>query len=177
MLVIDNFFAKPDEIRNYALSDQFEFSPRGENFKYEGVRSQCISEVDYDLFKSLCGEMIHRYCNTTSPFTFGANVFFHINKYEDMKDPVYNNLEKRIHKDENVLFSGLVYLAPNPPKGAGTIIYDDNHNIDITVENKYNRCLIFDSGTTPHAIGQLFGHDKYDSRLTLLCFITEFNCV
>ena len=197
--IIDNFFDNPDEIRNYALTLEFN-SPKG---LYPGYRSEQIKIINPTLYNEINSRIL--------------SLFF--NQYKDALDisveSQFQSIPKKfeegwVHQDidlNNRNIAGVIYLTPNPVLDCGTSIYrqisepnyadlklrneyysngsvDDiekykegraryNSNFEKTldVKNVYNRLLIYDTSEF-HKESGFFGSCKEDSRLTIVFFMT-----
>ena len=159
-IVVDNFFADVDSVRNYALS--LEYRPPN-NEGWLGYR--CFT-TDESFSKNLT-EKIHQ----SIPESSSIDLFyycFHYSLEETKQTSPYNFDEYKVHPDF-CDFAGLIYLYPNPPERMGTSFYNDSVEYSSSVENKYNR-LIYYPGKMWHGPTDLFGKTKEDARLTLTFF-------
>jgi len=181
LIITDNFYQNPDEVREYALSQ--EFSVRG---NYPGQRTP---PVFYDGLKNSIQYIIQQAGGKITQFEeFDYNTAF---QYTTVKDKSW------IHADQTTMWAGVCYLTPNAPITAGTALYkhkstglyraatnpDGSYNkelmdkiyeedcndvskwemVDI-VGNKYNRLVLY-RGDLFHSSLDYFGTDKYDGRL------------
>jgi len=106
-----------------------------------------------------------------------------------------HDARRRIHVDERTRYGAIIYLTPDPPEGTGTgffrhkdtnITSFDKEHADLfqrpreewemidSIENIYNRCIIFDSQQY-HAATKYFGTDLSDGRLTQVFFFNRFS--
>ena len=178
MLSISDFYADPDDVRNFALSQE-----SGESGNYPGKRT--ISFLN-DSVK----EIIQ---NTILPFAGKVTWWGDSNsgafQYTTAIDRSW------IHSDGNTNWAGVCYLTPDAPLSAGTCIFRhkstglinwiyDNHtieenenapqnidNIDYTkwemvdkIGNVYNRLILY-RGDLFHVSLDYFGKDLQDARL------------
>jgi glycosyltransferase involved in cell wall biosynthesis len=176
MFVVDNFYANPDEIRNYALT-QVEYE---EDIRwYKGMRSKTTYRPKglKESFEHIMGQKI-------VDFESGYNGVFQIMKSSDPQ--VYHYDSQR--------WAGMIYLTPNAPIISGTRLHKskingtrhrdepecdvafqgdfyDSTKFDITdsAANIYNRLLIMDAGSF-HSAGPYFGNSMESGRLTHLFF-------
>ena len=176
MFVVDNFYANPDEIRNYALT-QVEYEE--DNRWYKGMRSTTVYRPKgmKEAFEHIIGQRI-------VDFESGYNGVFQIMRSHDQQ--VYHYDTQR--------WAGMIYLSPNAPIVSGTRMHKskindtrhrdeaeadfafqgdfyDSTKFDITdsAANIYNRLLIMDAGAF-HSAGPYFGNTKEKGRLTHLFF-------
>lgn len=168
IIIIDNFYPNPDEIRKKVLEEEFNITGN-----FPGGRTKSFAtESDKLRFETIIGKKITYWPD-------GYNGAWQ-----------YTTSEKRswIHRDLTD-YSGIVYLSPNAPFDAGTIIYNhketglsevfnkdddtklnkdsrnfENWDIVDVVGNRYNRLILF-NGRMSHMSNKYFGNDKYDGRL------------
>jgi hypothetical protein len=191
LIITDDFYQNPDEVREYALSQ--EFSVRG---NYPGQRT---SPVFYDGLKNSIQYIIQQAGGKITQFEeFDYNTAFQYTTIED---------KSWIHADQTTKWAGVCYLTPTAPITAGTALYkhketglykaatnpDGSYNkelmdkiyeedcndvskwemVDI-VGNKYNRLVLY-RGDLFHSSLDYFGTSKYDGRLFQTFFFnTEF---
>jgi glycosyltransferase involved in cell wall biosynthesis len=176
MFVVDNFYANPDEIRNYALT-QVEYEE--DNRWYKGLRSKIVYRPKgmKEAFEHIIGQKI-------VDFESGYNGVFQIMRSHDPQ--VYHYDTQR--------WAGMIYLSPNAPLVSGTRLhmskingtrhrdepdadfafqgdFYDSTKFDIadSAANIYNRLLIMDAGSF-HSAGPYFGNNMENGRLTHLFF-------
>jgi len=184
-IIVDNFFANPDVIRDYALKQSFwhsDYDPNNAN--YPGKRSDFISALNPDIFQELMGGVHDAVGIDRSASTFTHSFF----QYCNVEDG-----NSWVHRD-SLYFEpthvGLVYLTPNPPKNSGTILYDhkdpnyvkgdpqddsgdvDDYNVREVIDNKYNRLVIYDPDEF-HKSDKYFGTTKEDGRLFIVFFMRK----
>ena len=191
LIVIDNFYNNPYEVRNYILTQ--DFSVRG---NFPGQRT--ISYASENL-----KDIIQKYIE---PFG-GKIVDFKIPK-EDGSDSslIYNGSfqyttsrdRSWVHMDEFNNWAGILYLTPNAPLTAGTSFYKfydgssckkdmkildnkfetDRFSQDMTkwkkvddIGNVFNRLIIFNSFRY-HMSMDYFGDSKENGRLFQVFFFS-----
>lgn len=185
LIVIDNFYENPIEIRNFALSQEFTTAEY-----YPGIRTKSFASIN---IKNKIQNIIYPFGGkiTNFPLYKGDNGSFQL-------ATSYNR--SWIHNDSNDMnWAGIVYLTPNAPINSGTSFYKHIHgfstndekciinpNIEINgndysqwelvdrVGNVFNRLVIFNS-TRYHSSTDYFGKDLHDGRLFQVFFFkTEF---
>ena len=174
--VVDNFYQNPMDIREFALSREFNFSEY-----HRGKRTEDQFEIPgtKEAFERIMGMKISNWTET-----HGMCARFQHCTCEDAL--VY-------HADYQT-WAAAVYLTPGAPYECGTsllshkktgirhvnvegsdVIWANGHldptpwdHIDV-IANVFNRLLIWD-GKCPHSDSKYFGYDKYDSRLFHMFF-------
>jgi len=177
--IIENFYSNPDEVREFALQQDFKI--RG---NYPGQRTEpFLNESITNTIESVMFPKWGKVTDWGSEYT-GA--------YQ------YTTAVERswIHSDHNTRWAGICYLTPNAPLGAGTglfkhkstglishpyksngipdkelmdEIYKDSQDytkweMSDRFANVYNRLVIY-RGDFFHQSLDYFGRDKYDGRL------------
>ena len=179
VIVIDNFYKNPDNVRKLALLQDIE-----REGNYPGNRTSHF--ITYEIKNKL--QSIFE--------SYGKITIFEMVNQQTSNGCFQLTLSKNrswIHTDYNENISlntnwaGVLYLTPNAPFSSGTDIYDfkykDDHtnyneySQDVTKWNKrdsignvYNRLILFNSQQW-HMSGDYFGKDKNDGRLTQVFFI------
>lgn len=193
ILVKDDYFENPDEIREIALSYKnyrIDNGNDGPGSGWRGQRTLPFRKLK-DQHCACCNQLITSYtptdefiikeskkifdiCDEYFKFTekcseeMTITSFFHITTKETRK--AYPDWQNRFHKDQNSPVAGVVYLNPEAPLNAGTTILDSDRNQFVNVENKYNRLVAYD-GFRVHALSDVFGDSKETGRMTLTFFI------
>jgi glycosyltransferase involved in cell wall biosynthesis len=175
IIVIDNFYAEPDKVREFALKQTF--SVKG---NYPGYRTECIKEY-HSVVKQKLESVLQR------------KITYWPEGYNSSFQYATEEMHSWLHRDLTD-YSAIVYLSPDAPVDSGTKFYrhkalkveekrDDDHekllNQDTYKEsawelvdhvgNKYNRCVIF-RGRRTHISGDYFGTSKEDGRLFQMFF-------
>ncbi len=182
IIVFDDFYSNPLEVRNFALTQMSIHEVIGGK-GYPGKRTKkfCTPELEnkFNLIFS-------PYFSNIQLAKESDNGSFQITTVNDSswihKDH-YDNNEGINNPDQQ--YAAVLFLTPNPPKNSGTMFYkevkikDSITNEMITknvetdyVENQFNRIVIFNSDIL-HASKNYFGTNDYDSRLTQVFF---FDC-
>lgn len=184
-LIIDDFYINPDEVREYALTQDFDVDGN-----YPGHRT--VSHLDDDLKDSLQ--------NLVEPFagkiTYWGGDYSGSFQYTTSEDRSW------IHSDSTAGWAAVLYLTPDAPVSSGTGLYKHKEtglcgwdNSKYTEEetslaphmseardytkwdlvdrlgNKFNRLVMYRSDNY-HVSMDYFGKDKYDGRLFQVFFFT-----
>lgn len=171
ILIIDNFYENPDEVREFALS--LDFNIEG---NYPGNRTSAMVDEDWrDYIKEYLESIINR---RITVFPYEYNTAFQLTT---------ETSKTWIHHDA-MSYAGVVYLTPNPSLDSGTGIYrhketgimkhsegERDFNKEVTEEsdwelvaeakNVYNRLVIYDSMYYHKSVVPGFGTDKNTGRL------------
>lgn len=170
LIVIDNFFDNPDEVRDIALNSPFPV--RG---NYPGARTLANPTEAMKLkFENIIGRRITYW--PTDKHSYNGSFQF---ATKDHKSWIHRDLTD---------YSAIIYLTPNAPLNTGTTTYrhketklffetpetknklnNDGNNYSLwdivdSVANVYNRCVIF-NGKRSHMSTDYFGTDLYSGRL------------
>ena len=196
--VVDDFFNYPDEVREFALQQEYLSDPEN---KWPGKRSKPLHELNPTLFTNTVNKIFSLFFNLyKTKISWSANVCFQkINsKYQ----------EGWVHADDNIC-TGIIYLSKSKNK-CGTTIYKpidpinasikntdkkiesfknpdfitNNNNFrlennkqfrpTVTVQEEYNRLVFFD-GHLLHSANEFYGDENDSARLTLVFFITQIH--
>jgi hypothetical protein len=194
LIIIDNFYENPDEVRNFALLH--EFNRRGNFPGYRTHRTFASNEL-YENIKFYINNIGYNIIHfSTEDFTDGNCTFTVSIENNTCKSYIHYDEDESFNEDNGICISGVIYLTPNAPFDSGTIFYefDYENNKNITninehmneytfdtakwkkkdiIGNVYNRMILFNS-RRHHSINKLFGTNKYNGRLTQNFF---FVCV
>lgn len=167
-IVIENFYENPDEVRKYALKQNYQYR----SSSYPGKRST-------NYYYPMC---IHNTLQTIlSPFYSKIKI---LENSSNGKFQIMNENDKswihvdtdNIDKSHETVIAGVCFLTPNAPLDSGTIFYEKKSNDQYiqtdTIHNKYNRLILF-NGNIHHISGKYFGSTDCNSRLTQVFFL---NC-
>ncbi len=190
LIVIDDFYANPMEVRNFALNQQFNITGNFPGFRTTSLLNDTIKEAIQYVMYPFAGEIVDWFEDGhTGAFQYTT---------EDH--------HSWIHSDGGVQWAGVLYLTPNAPLSAGTGFYrhkktkidrfvhltetptekDLNNPYltdykDITkweltdeVSNKFNRLILYDA-TLFHKSMDYFGKSLYDGRLFQVFFFNTKN--
>jgi len=159
--IIDNFYENPDLVRNFALSLPYHDPPIGQ---YPGSRTGLLSvENDY-FFRVFTHKLFSLFFDfeTTKLMWSVETNFQKINSFSSNGNDIKNS--GWIHSDNDTVFSGIIYLNPNPKPGWGTSIYKlKSKEIDNCIQKTkflhYSKSEDFDQ--KEHEIEKKFNNDKF----------------
>ena len=197
VIIIDNFYQDPDEVREFALSQ--EFGVRG---NYPGNRTE-----------SFLNDELKHYINSIIEPHDGKITYWGANDGQDMYTGAFQITTSAdrtwIHSDSTTGWAGVCYLSPNAPHTGGTGLfrhketgvyreprdvngerasfneeplslmendYQDYTKWELvdTVGNVYNRLVLY-RGDIFHASLDYFGHDNESGRLFQTFFFSTEN--
>lgn len=167
LMIIDNFYADPDSVRRFALSQ--EFSVRG---NFPGMRTKSFFTDDVksaiEHYMQFAGKITNTY--EQSGYTGAFQIATAVDR-------------TWIHSDPYNMWAGVCYLTPDAPYTAGTGLFrhratgqhrkvtTDHEGYDYTkydlfdrIGNKYNRLIIY-RGDLFHASLDYFGDNLQNGRL------------
>ena len=174
IMVIDDFYEHPMDVRNFALSQDINIYGHFPGYRTIPYSNSILKDGIQEIMKS-----------------FGTvdNCHMHIDSKCISKDncPCYSgsfyiNTSKSvvpwIHTDNNK-YVAVIYLTPDAPVDSGTIIHDTIPLSNLPkiycdktkwvandiLGNKFNRLVIFNA-YLPHLPNKYFGIDNEDGRLT-----------
>ena len=179
IIVLDDFYNNPDDVRKYALS--LPFNVYG---NYPGGRtSNQINDSAKNLIQHVLYPVAGRVVNWLDDDSGYTGAFQVCLQHETTW----------IHQDDYNNWAGVLYLSPNPPLNTGTSFYrhratiscDSSHvghsldgdgadyskwdEVDV-VKNKFNRLILFRANQF-HASTNHFGDNLHNGRLTQVFFI------
>ena len=175
--VVDNFYADPYAVRDYALRQ--EFKPEIEYFKGSRSVEQFFIPGTKEAFERIMGIKIREW------ETHGMCGRF---QFCTSEDPI-------VYHNDGQTWAAMLYLNPDAPYSTGTSLYahkngarrtsDFNFSDDQiysggfydrtkfelvdSIGNVFNRLFIFDAQNI-HAASEYFGQTKEDSRLFHIFF-------
>jgi len=196
--VIDDFFDYPDEVREFALQQEY-FSDT-EN-KWPGKRTKSLYELNSLLFNRIVDRVFSLFFNLyKTKISWNADVYF------QKVDGKY--IGGWIHTDDSI-GTGIIYLSKSENK-CGTTIYRPidpiNANIKnvnkkfesfsntdlitrnndfrlennkqfrptVTIQEEYNRLVFFDSPLI-HGANEFYGDNDNSERLTIVFFVKQIH--
>jgi hypothetical protein len=186
IIVIDNFYENPIEVRNFALKQEYIEHKCLEDSYCIGKRSKSFACQEHkERFQKILEPVVGKITNF--PFDTDNGKF----QYST------SNEHSWVHYDrKNTNWAGVIYLTPDAPVESGTAFYqyiDGTMNAnecklmnsdyikydkDMTkwklvdkVGNIFNRLVLFDSSKYHDAV-HYFGSDLYNSRLYQLFFFS-----
>ncbi len=177
VIVIDEFYNNPNEVRNFALSVDYKRDLRF----YKGLRSVKNYHQDglKEVFESFLGEKI-----VSFPDEGSNNGCFQITTADD----------PQVYHHDTQKWAAMIYLTPNAPFESGTRTHESKltsarnmndpmcqesftggffdstkfHTID-SIGNVFNRLVIMDAQNI-HSAGNYFGNSNETGRLIQLFF-------
>jgi len=192
--VIDNFFEAPDLWRQYALEQTFFKGNRG---NWPGERTELLSQLNNNLAETVKNKLLEYFPQFLN-FDY-ADITFQIIGKPYGQGWIHTDAEEHdvagfvyLTPDAPTNTGSTIYADQhdwNPEKFTKLFIDDVNNDqrpddsvIDkyrhdqrskftksITIENKYNRCVMFDPSKW-HSANDFFGDTLNNSRLTLVFF-------
>jgi len=110
VIIYDDFYKKPDEIREWALQSKTSSSDQQ---TYPGLMTEALIPPELpNLMRSIVGSNIY-YRNNEKIGWFGE---FRISQYRD-------DFEQWIHTDPTAPWAAIVFMNPHPPEGYGTAFW------------------------------------------------------
>lgn len=182
-LIVDDFYNNVDEVREFALSQEFKVRGNYPGMRTESFINDSIKQVIQSIVEPFAGKVIWWGDDYTGAFQYTTS-------YD----------RSWIHSDYTTNWAAVVYLTPNAPVTSGTGLYrlksnglrswnssehteEENLNAehnkfsqDYTkwelvdqFGNIYNRMVLY-RGDIFHVSMDYFGQDKYDGRLFQVFF-------
>ena len=173
LIVIDDFYSNPEEVRSHALSQDFDVQGN-----YPGMRTQPFLNESTklgieDIMRPIAGEIVdwgEQYSGCYQLCTAQDRTWIHADNYNT--------------------WAGVLYLTPEAPLSGGTALYrhkasgdrfkvgEDHESYDYTkweqvdrVGNVFNRLVLY-RGDMFHASLDYFGSTYEDARLIQTFFFT-----
>lgn len=174
-LLFDNFYNNPLEVRNFALSQEFNVSGN-----YPGYRTEPLPEPFNSEAKNIFQNILHK------------NITWWPEQYNTSFQYTTKDDKTWIHYDPT-MWAAVLYLTPNAPLDAGTAIYkhrntgifmldrndpktDLNSDPDalndvsqwdelVRVSNVFNRLVMYRGEYYHRSVLPGFGDNKYNARL------------
>lgn len=117
---IDNFYSDPDEVRDFALKQEF---IKGDDGRWPGSRTLPLHELNPKLFNSFCQRLFGMFYDfNKSQVEWEVQTCFQmIERFSD--DPLSPKNTGWVHVDGDVVFAGIVYLSKEIDKNAGTSLF------------------------------------------------------
>jgi len=181
LIVIDNFYSNPDEVRKYILTQDFKVKGN-----YPGNRTRSFATEE---LKKTIQNFIEPFSGKITDFPLSENSYNGSFQFTTSRDHSW------IHVDSYNNWGGIVYLTPDAPLSSGTgfykfkgnnVMYQETehsaetgkYSQDVTkwelidrVGNVYNRLILFNSKKF-HTSLDYFGTDKFDGRLFQVFFFS-----
>jgi hypothetical protein len=119
-ICVDGFFENPDDVRNYALSLDYKKSEDG---AWPGLRTDFLHIISPDLFYDFSRKLFSIFFNfDKEEVKWELNVKFQIIEAYSQHEYHPKNLGW-IHRDTPFLYSGVVFLNPDPNPNSGTTLF------------------------------------------------------
>lgn len=199
--IIHDFYENPNQIRDFALKQEFKFCHelKDINYVFPGSRTKDLFVLNPKLFETVCKKLVS---------------IFHIPSFDLMRWVITSSFQivgeeyerGLIHQDSNTIFAGVLYLSPDAPLDSGTSLYQTNRFFNealyksiisendkrfknkepidfsyhrmfdevVKVNNIYNSLILFE-GDMYHSANRFFGKNKLDSRLAQVFFISRID--
>lgn len=200
--VVDNFLNNPDEVRAFALRQQYRFCHEIKDIDYvfPGSRTTDLFDLDKKLYAEICKKFVSIFHNTEHDvMRWAVTTSFQIVTAE------YG--QGVIHSDHNTIMAAVLYLTPDAPLEAGTSLFKKNKTFDeaqyqqaledndarfkkgeimmdtayhsmfdeiVRVNNVYNSLIIYE-GDIHHCANQFFGDTPENGRLAQVFFISKID--
>lgn len=176
LIIADNVLSDPDSVvefakkQSYYTEDEWPYEVKQ---SFMGKRTIEISRLDkninLDVIKSFNRSLIKDSINmklTSCHTNSCGNLYFEFLN----KEVIDNNKDHWNHHEESV-FVGFLFLNKHPEKNSGIII-EDLDGKRFTVENKYNRLVLYRGDYLQLTEGS-FGDNVDNSRLTCVMFFDQ----
>lgn len=122
LTVVDNFFDDPDEVRRFALAQEFEKDPRG---VWPGHRTKPLHLLHPIFFEQTFNKLFSLfYSRSQTEVQWEMNASFQ--KVDNGYGAGWVHVDSgytSLTDDVQVVMSGIVYLTPDAPLNSGTSIY------------------------------------------------------
>ena len=181
ILVIDDFYKNPTEVREFALKQDFKVSGN-----YPGIRTKSFATIE---IKNLLERYLEPFSGKITEFPMEETAYNGSFQYTTSRARSW------IHTDPFNTWGAVIYLTPDAPVTGGTgfyqlkngnISYEDPNKKEITdkysqdltkwelvdtIGNVFNRLILFNSKRF-HMSMDYFGIDKTDGRLFQVFFFS-----
>jgi len=174
VIIVDDFYTNPDEVREFALNQVFDVKGNHPGYRTRSFLTENIKETIQHILRPHGGQIIEWHAQDGLTGCF---------QYTTALDRSW------IHSDNYNTWSGVCYSTPNAPHTAGTGLFrhkesgqyehvtTDHESWDVTkwdlcdvIGNRYNR-LVFYRGHLFHMSLDYFGTNKNDGRLFQVFFL------
>jgi len=119
ILIIDDFYENPDKIINFANTLEFKKSKFG---NFPGGRTEALHNLDKKLFNYFCAKLFGVFYDFSYQKDLKWNVVSNFYKIEKPNEQD-NHTTGWIHKDNQFMMAGLVYLNKDCKNSVGTKFY------------------------------------------------------
>ena len=181
LITIDNFYSNVDEVRDFALSQEFGVSGNYPGYRTKSFINENIKENIQKILYQHVGKVIDWLDDDITSDGYSGS--FQLTTSKD---------KSWVHVDHHNDWAGIIYLTPNAPPSGGTgffkskidgtyfsdsyyfpdYVYSDMNRWEMTysVSNVYNRLILFRANQW-HTSLDYFGDDMNTGRLTQVFFI------
>jgi hypothetical protein len=178
VIVVDDFYSNPDQVRNFAIAQEFTISGNYPGSRTKSFLDQSLKDAIQTILWNHGGEV------TNWHDTDGFTGSFQLTTAQD---------RSWIHSDHHNTWAAVCYLTPDAPVTGGTGLFrhkatgaltsdemgdrlyesQDMTKWDLVdkIGNKYNRLAMY-RGNIFHSSLDYFGTDINDGRLFQLFFIS-----
>jgi hypothetical protein len=198
-VIIDNFFKDPLQVRDFALTFNYQPSPIG---IFSGVRTDSLHDTHVNFFRSVCEKILNSL--SLQYIDYKANLNFHLTG-EEFGDNGWVHSDGNGISGQGAILAAIVYLNPQCRDiTGGTSLFklknlnhtntsvremrksfidsvdnnelkelnNQNYNETVKVGGVFNRLVMYDA-KQDHAGAGYFGDTLETSRLTMLVFFHE----
>ncbi|MES2500189.1 MAG: DUF6445 family protein [Pseudomonadota bacterium] len=200
--IVENFYENPDAIRQFALSQKYQFrhQMQDKNYVFPGCRTKDLSIINKPLFENVSKKIISVFHNAEHDYMR----WLITTSFQSVSADYGRGV---IHTDGNTVFAAVLYLSPDAPLDSGTSLFKPNKNFDeekyqaalkandkrfeageiamdssyhhmfdeiVRVNNVYNTLILYE-GRHYHAANQFFGKTLKDSRLAQVFFVSKID--
>ncbi len=120
IVCVDNFYSNPDEVREFALSQEF----NNKEGNFPGMRTKPLHLINENFFDSFCSKLFSLFYQfQTEQVNWTVESHFQkIYPFDQNKNSLVN--EGWIHLDsDDSIAAGVIYLNPNSNSDAGTSFF------------------------------------------------------
>lgn len=131
-LCVDNFYDDPNSVREFALQQEYIEDINGQ---WPGKRSKQLHEIDRNFFNDTCFKFF------SSRFDLTKNIMnWQVSCGFQIIEPLHidKNSPKNIgwiHRDDDFIFSGIVFLNSEIDSDCGTSIFELTDDVNICRDN------------------------------------------
>lgn len=198
-VVIDKFLDEPMYAREFGLQTPLIVKTAEDGPIRRGLRSEYL----HNIFPRLYSEIVHKVSNviginsdnfefrtryqitngTWRPWVHKDNslatvlIYLNINTPQNSGTSLY--LPRSIYENKLMFYTECKNLGNSDTNYRSSEEYESKRlfnngqfSLDISVEGVFNRA-VFISGSRYHSATSFFGNSKYDSRMTIACFVIE----
>jgi hypothetical protein len=175
LIVVDDVFKNPELIEMFSRSQKFytwDEHPESKHKTYDwpGQHSTSVHSVDESMYQLIMNEIfnktINQFLNIENPDNNFFNYSFNYKSqlHAELLTEEYKYSPLWIHKNIEYLYSGTIFLSPNPPADSGIAVYR-NHEKTV-IDNVFNRLVLYKPQYF-HSDVKGFGTTVADGRMVL----------